>query len=207
MKSCPFSGNADYVVMYHEGLMPRTLEKEYEAHLTTCRACMESLLNLQNDLFAMESADLEPLPGGLAAETERLLNDGVSAQDRKEIDRDLKERGALFEIIDERLKMIRSHFGTGRFTLKPLPAFRGSERSSYEVTILGVTIRLESENGDCFRIEFRGTRGRLIQLKRDGRVCEMHSDSGSDSILIGDLLRGLYTLSIDDKHVMIFTVR
>ena len=207
MKSCPFNGNADYVVMYHEGLMPRKLEKEYEDHLTTCKACMESLLNLQNDLFAMESADLEPLPRGLAAETEQLLSDGVSAQDRKEIGRDPGVRGALFEIIDEKLKMIRGHFGTGRFTLKPLPEFRGSERSSYEVTILGVTIRLESENGDYFRMEISGTRGRLIELKRDGRVCEMHSDSGSDSILIGDLLKGLYTLSIDDKHVMIFTVQ
>jgi hypothetical protein len=193
--------------MYHEGLMPRALEKEFADHLTTCRTCMESLLNLQNDLFAMESADFEPVPRDLYAETERLLNDGVSARDKKEVRMDLKERGALFEIIDEKLKMIRSHFGTGRFAQRPVPSFRGKERSSYEVTVLGVTVRLDSVSNDCFRMELRGTRGRVIELKRDGRVCEMHVDSGSDSILIGDLFRGLYTLSINDQHVMIFTVQ
>jgi hypothetical protein len=207
MKSCPFESNPEYIVMYHDGVMPPRLERRFAEHLTTCQSCMETLLNLQNDLFVMGNMGLEPVPGELARRTGVLADQGKVSAGRIGLTGASSIRGAIFKVIHGTLDMIGGRFGTGSFERIPAPAVRGKEQASYGATVLGVRVRLFYEESDRFSVELKGVRSRSVELQREGRPCERHIDLKRDNLVIEGLPRGEYTLSIDDTHVMIFTVQ
>jgi hypothetical protein len=207
MKSCPFESNPEYIVMYHEGVMPSRLERRFADHLTTCQSCMETLLNLQNDLFLMDNMGGEPIPGELARRTGVLADQGKISAARVGLTGASEKLGALFKVIHEKLDMVGGKFGTGSFERIPAPAVRGKEQTSYEATVLGVRVRLFYEESDRFSVELKGVHRRSVELQREGRPCESHIDLKRDSFMIEGLPRGEYTLSIDDTHVMTFTVQ
>ncbi len=207
MKSCPFESNPEYIVMYHDGVMPPRLERRFADHLTTCQSCMESLLNLQNDLFAMGNMGLEPVPRELARKTGLLAHQGKVSAGRLGLTGESSIRGAMFKVVHGTLAMIADRFGTGSFELIPAPAVRGKEQASYGATVLGVRVRLFYEESGRFSLELKGVRSRSVELQREGRPYERHIDLSRDSLVIEGLPRGEYTLSIDDTHAMIFTVQ
>ena len=67
MKSCPFEENREFLVMYHDGVMPEELSESYSEHLLTCKPCMQALLDLRNDLFSMKNVRFVAVPGELGA--------------------------------------------------------------------------------------------------------------------------------------------
>ena len=203
MKNCPFDHNSEYIVMYHDGVMEPELEKRFAEHLATCHSCMESLLNLQNDMTAMGSMEFASVPDKLL---QSKVSGGAAAKDN--------EKGIvapqaipLFRFIPDMLDMLQDHFSGGRFESVPAPAVRGAERPSYEATISGAGVRLSYENTGLFRLELTGIRGRSVEIQKDGRLLEKHREREHDSILFESLGEGEYRLSIDQIHAMTFTVQ
>ena len=205
MKNCPFEHNREYIVMYHDGVMPAKLEKRFAEHLATCQTCMEALLNLQNDISAMGCMEFQPLPEGLAHKS------GLQVQGESQLDqgseRGWKEGGAVFKLVPEMLNMVAGRFGAGSFKKIPEPAVRGKEAASYETEVLGVHVRLYHEESELFSVEFRKVRGRSVEIQREGRLWERHMDVKQDSFVVGKLPKGTYRLSIDETHAITFTVQ
>ena len=56
MKPCRFRDPL-FAAAYFDGVMDEATEHEYSRHLLTCRACAEDLLNLERDLFLMETVE------------------------------------------------------------------------------------------------------------------------------------------------------
>ena len=208
MKSCPFEHKREYIVMYHDGAMPPRLEKRFAEHLATCQTCMEALLNLQNDLSAMGSMALQPVPGELAQRTGLQAHGAkLAAVEQGPAEHTSKKGGAIFKVVPEMLNMITGRFGAGSFERIPVPAVRGKEVASYEAAVLGVRVRLYYEERDLFSLELKKVRGRSVEIQREGRPWEKHMDLKRDSFVIEKLPKGTYRLSIDETHAMTFTVQ
>jgi hypothetical protein len=163
---------------------------------------METLLNLQNDLSAMGSMGLEPVPGDLARRAGVLADQGKGSAEKAS-----SSRGAIFKVVHGTLDMIGGGFGTGSFVRIPAPAVRGKGQASYGATISGVGVRLIYEEADRFSMELKGVRSRSVELLRDGKLCERHMELKRESFVIEGLPRGEYTLSIDDTYAMTFIVQ
>jgi hypothetical protein len=189
--------------MYHDGVMQPELEKRFAEHLATCHSCMESLLNLQNDVTAMGTMEYRTVP-------DKLLQSEVlgrsSAGDGAE-GRSARKRSPLFRFVPDMLDMLQDHFGGGRFESVPAPAVRGTECTNYVASILGAGVRLSYEDTGLFCLELTGIRGRSVEIQKHGRVLEKHRDLEHDSIMFESLSKGEYRLSIDHIHAMTFTVQ
>ncbi len=193
--------------MYHDGVMPPKLEKRFAEHLATCQTCMEALLNLQNDLSAMGSMALQPVPGELARKEGQQAQGKEAASVEQGPERASKIGGAIFKVVPEMLNMITGRFGSGSFEKIPAPAVRGKEVASYGAAVLGVHVRLYYEERDLFSVEFKKVQGRSVEIQRDGRLWERHMDLKQDRFVVEKLPKGTYRISIDETHAMTFTVQ
>jgi hypothetical protein len=198
MKNCPFEGNPDFIVMYHDGAMPRELEKRFSDHLVTCRSCMEALLNLQNDLFSMQTSGFVPVPRDLAVLTEEPSSGkGVSA------------RRALFRFIGGALHLVENPPVTGGFKLHQMPEFLGREGATgnaYRWEGQGVAVYLQQQGEGRFTMVLQGLSGRSVTLLQNGRVIESHAHAQEDHLAMGDLTCGSFEIHVDDEIILLFLV-
>jgi hypothetical protein len=204
MKSCPFDENPEYVIMYRDGAMPPSMEKAFAAHLTHCRTCMETLLNLNNDLFIMQNAEMHPLPPELAGDP----------LEKEAPDECRPQRGeAAFRLVDGVLTLLHGHTEAREFRPKRLAPVLGEgefveqePRVLFETLCEGVTVSLYADGRDSFCLQLQGIRGRAMSLDREGRLLERHSNVQSDRLSVQGLEKGRYGLRIDDEYGIHFSI-
>jgi len=195
MKSCRYN-NPDYISMYYDGVLPEDLEREFSDHLLSCRECMEALLRLEGDLFKMQSMEFSPLPERFAGMREQKRDRVVSGP-------------AIFRLIQGKIRLLRG--GAPKPTFQPVyltPVRREGEKvtSVYRLTKEGITLELDGDGEDTFRLELSGMAGKSVVLSRGNRVVESRSRIRDEKITIGKLERGRYTLSVDGKDFASFSV-
>jgi hypothetical protein len=196
MKSCPFEENREFLVMYHDGVMPEELCESYSEHLLTCKPCMQALLDLRNDLFSMENARFVAVPGELGALAEEDAA-GKMASARK----------AVFRFIRGVLHLVENPPESGAFTLQVVPEFLGRRVGGvYQREAQDFLLSLLQEEEHRFGIVIQGLAGRSFTLVRDGRVIEGHTPVQEDHLVLGDLGCGDYELHVDDEVIILFRV-
>jgi hypothetical protein len=224
MKSCPFEQNPDYVVMYHDGAMSREMEQRFSEHLTTCRSCMEALLNLQKDLFSMGIHRLHPVPSKLAAAAEARVHGKGDTQKEAE-PAGLHAGRAVFKFVRGMLNLVENLTGPKGFKEHEVPGFlqtqgQGEYRVSpvFRMEYHGVTLflssegeapfgeKLQPEKEGTFSIELRGLGERSVTLTRNGRIIEQHAGSYDESLTMKDLVCGEYELRVEGDAFIAFRV-
>jgi len=174
MKNCPFY-ESNMIAGYFEGALDARTEEAFSEHLLSCSQCMETLLNLEKDMFLMESMKLRPLP------------------------KKLRSGFALFHMVHGKLNLVQNLTGENRFIVLPLAVVRGSEKSVYALEKSGVDLRIEGEGGHTFRIELDGVEGKSIVIRRNGRIIERHS-AERKNVSFRYLERGSFILYIDNRE-------
>jgi hypothetical protein len=202
MKSCPYDNSIEYIVMYHDGVLPDDMAKAFSDHLITCQGCLDILLNLQNDLFSMRTREFEKMPEGLVQRGR-----GQAAVQRETSGR------AVFRLLKHSLQMLGNLSyptifvpveGVGKYQRE------GTDENSgcygYRLESNGVDVEIQNEDENLFRIEVNGIRNRRLSLERDGHLIERRFDKVHNRLVIGGLERGGYRLAIDDEDFILFTV-
>jgi hypothetical protein len=198
MKNCPFKGNPNFIVMYHDGVMPAELEKRFSDHLVTCRPCMEALLSLKNDLFSMRTSGFVPVPQDLAVPVEECAGG-----------RGISSRRALFRFIRGALRLVESPPGPGGFKLHEMPEFlekQGVTGKAYRWGEGGVVVYLQQEGENRFNVVVQGLAGRSVTLLQNGRVFESHARVQEDNLAMGGLTCGSFEIAVDDEIILLFHV-
>lgn len=195
MKSCRYN-NPDYIAMYYDGVLPEDLEREFSDHLLRCGECMEALLRLEEDLFKMQSMGFSPLPERFAGMRERQRERLVSGT-------------AIFELVRGRIRLLRGGAKGPSFQPVYLTPVRGEGEkisSVYRLTNEGMTLEIDGDGEDTFRLELQGIAGKSIVLSKGNRVVESRSRIRDDKIFLSKLEKGKYTLSVDGKVFVSFSV-
>lgn len=201
MKGCRFH-NPDFIAMYYDGALPKEVEKEFSDHLLTCDECMESLLNLENDLFSMHAVDFKPLPEHLrvkVVEGLRMVSEKMRADAHA-------GKAAVFKILGNKLNLISNVLDQRNFKLAQLSPVRGEERRAYKLARGGIIVLLSAEGENSIRLVVDGIRGKSISLKHNARIVEQHSDTVHDETVMSNLEKGSYLLTIDDEDFVQFIV-
>ena len=184
MKACRFR-DPGTIASYFDGTMDEALEEEFSRHLLTCRACAEDLLNLERDLFLMEAVEFSRNPRRVTRVSAlfRLGKDGM-----------------------ELLKKLGKGGGLSPFVLAPV---RGGEekRQGYRWERGGVKVDVLPFDGDAFRLDVSGAKGKSLFLYKGKRLVEARSNLSEDYVYIDDLRKGDYLLFIRDAGSFEFTVR
>ena len=184
MKPCRFRDPAA-IASYFDGTMDKALEEEFSRHLLTCRACAEDLLNLERDLFLMETVEFSRNPRRVTRQSAifRLGKDGI-----------------------ELLKKIGRGGTVSPFVLAPVRGGEGKERG-YRWERGGVKVDVLPFDGDRVRLDVSGVKGKSLFLYRGKRLVEARSNASEDYICIDDLRKGDYLLFVKDAGSFEFTVR
>jgi hypothetical protein len=196
MKSCPFDENREFLVMYHDGVLPEELCRSYSEHLLTCKPCMQALLDLRNDLFSMENARFVAVPGELGALAEEDAAEKMT-----------RARKAVFRFMRGVLRLVDNPPGPGGFTLQVVPEFMGRRVGSvYQRESRDFLLSVLQEEEHRFSIVVQGLAGRSFTLVRDGMVIEGHAPVQEDLLVLGELGCGDYELRVDDEVIVLFRV-
>jgi hypothetical protein len=184
MKPCRFRDSGT-IASYFDGTMERALEEEYSRHLLTCRTCAEDLLNLERDLFLMEAVEFSRNPRRVTRESAffRLGKDGVAL-----------------------VKKLGLGGGISPFELAPVRG--GEERGrGYRWERGGVKVDVLPFDGEAFRLDVSGAKGKSLFLYRGKRLVEARSNLAEDYICVDNLRKGDYLLFIRDVGTFEFKVR
>jgi len=182
MKKCRFC-RPDIVASYYDGALSAKDRNEFEAHLFTCKECMDALLSLEHDLFFMDSMD------------------------RVRVSRPSSRR-AFFTIIAEGIRLVKNLDGPELFEqVLPAPARGEKTNGRYRVEKGGVTVDVRGGEKDRFDIEVSGIRGKNTSLHLMGRIVDARAHSKADTVSFYSLERGSYTLSVEGNDFLEFTVR
>jgi hypothetical protein len=181
MKRCPFN-NPDFITRYYDGCLSAEEKEKFQEHLLTCKQCMDTLFNLENDLFLMNSLKLE-------RPSER------------------KFKKALFRLISNGIELVKNI--EGPFSFEPLMPVRvrGEFASKgYRLQKGSAAIEIGSRGRKLFDMGVSGVEGKQISLYSKDRLVEAHSCEQDKRITLYNLRRGSYRLSVDDEDILEFTV-
>ena len=184
MKPCRFRDPAT-IASYFDGTMEKAMEEEYSRHLLTCRACAEDLLNLERDLFLMETVEFSRNP------------------------RRVTRQGALFRLGKDGIELLKKFGQGGRFSPFVLEPVRGGtdKEKGYRWEQGGLQVDVLPFDKDKVRVDLSGVKGKSLFLYRGRRLIEARANVGEDSICIDDLRKGDYLLFIKGFGTFEFTVR
>ncbi len=201
MKSCRFH-KPEIIAMYYDGVLPMEVERQFSEHLTACKDCMESLLNLHNDLFSMHVANYKQLPEKL-----RMKQIAQKVEGQKEVPHRIKDKIAVFKLQGGKMELKRNLLAPWNFKLLKLPQVRGEKASIYHLQKGKVTVELSAEGKDTFKIALAGIQKSNLLLKRNNRIIETHSALESEEISICKLEKGSFLLRINSEDVVQFIVQ
>lgn len=181
MKKCQFS-DPQFISMYHDGAMDKETEKAFSEHLLTCQKCAGALMNLERDLFFMNTMKFKEVPA------------------------DLKLRGAVFKLIADGIRLIKNLTGQNVFIPVQARAVRGAEKYLYRFNAEDIKVDIRSEGGDIFTAEISGISGKSISIYRDKRLIEARAHITESKVVIQNLERGSYSLLTDNNSIVEFIV-
>jgi hypothetical protein len=187
--------------MYYDGVMPRDVEKQFSEHLPACKDCMESLLNLHNDLFSMHVTNYKQLPDRLRMKYMALMGKG-----QKEVSHRITGKIAIFKLLGGKMELKQNLLSPWSFKLLQLSQARGEKASIYHLQKGKVTVELSAEGEDTFKIALAGIQKSDLILKRNNRIIETHSAIESEEISICNLEKGSFLLRINSEDVIQFIV-
>jgi len=195
VEKCRFH-NPEFLSLYHDGALEESEQREFSRHLLTCRECMEALLQLDRDLFLMETASMEKVP-----------KESLDSQESLESDRSLKTAGSrvLFRLVGEGIELIRNLEGEGAFYPRRF-AHAGGEELSFEVKRGALELEIRNEGQESFSLEIKGLAGERVDLYCEGRLIESRSSIRRKSTAFLGLERGNYSVSIGGLEVIRFEV-
>jgi hypothetical protein len=188
MKPCRFR-DPGTIASYFDGTMEKALEEEYSRHLLTCRDCAEDLLNLERDLFLMETVEFSRNP------------------------RRVTREGALFRLGKEGIELLKKlgarEGAAPRFSPFVLVPVRGGDekRNGYRWERGEVKVDVLPSGEARVRVDVSGVKGKSLFLYRGKRLIEARSNAADDYICIDDLQKGDYLLFIREFGSFAFTVR
>lgn len=182
MKNCRFY-DTDTIAGYFDGTLDAETEAAFSEHLPGCSRCMEALLDLETDLFLMQSMKLGTVP--------KRYRSGF----------------ALFHMVRGRLDIVRNLTGEHRFCELPLPAVRGKGHKAHSFERDGIHVRVEGEDFHTFRVELNGVAGKNIEIRRNGKTVERHSSEQNQRAVFRSLERGSIDLFIDNQEFLHFIVQ
>ncbi len=194
MKSCRFH-DPNYLAMYYDGTLPKDLERIFSDHLLSCSECMEALLHLEGDLFSMRSMEFEPLPVRFAG--------------MRDIRKGAVDAGAaVFQLMRGTMKLLKNVLGKPSFQPVSLAPVRkkGVETLMYRLEKEEMTLELDADGEETFRLELSGVSGKTVTLARGDRIVQGFSGVREERVSIGNLERGEFKLSIDGKEFIRFDV-
>jgi hypothetical protein len=182
MAKCRYS-RPEFIASYYDDALSEKDRSDFEAHLYTCKDCMEALLSLEHDRFFMDSMD------------------------RLRIARPASRR-AFFEIVAEGIRLVKNLDGPAFFEqVLPVPA-RGKKRSArYRVNKEGVAVDVRGGGEGRFDVEVSGIRGKSTSLYLGGRLVEARAHPKEDAVIFYSLERGSYTLSVEGEEFLEFSVQ
>jgi hypothetical protein len=182
MKNCQFY-DANIIAGYFDGTLDDETEAAFSEHLLGCSRCLEALLDLEKDMFLMESMKMGPVP--------KRHRSGF----------------ALFHMVRGRLDIVQNLVGEHRFRELPLTAVRGREHRAHAFERDGISVQVEGEGDHTFRIELDGVAGKNIEVRRNGKIVERHSAEQKQRAIFRYLERGSFALFINNQEFIHFFVQ
>jgi len=181
MKKCKYN-NPDIISSYYEGILGKDLEKKFSNHLLACEQCTRALLNLEKDVFLMNTMEFKNI---------------------------IKKAGAentVFQLVSKDIKLIKSLNGLF-FTPVLLPT-RGTEKGHiYRMEKNDIKVSIGTGEVNLFYIEISGVYGKSVSLFCNNRLVEAKANMDSEKEVIPNLMRGRYAIIINGKKVIDFTVK
>jgi hypothetical protein len=181
MKKCPFN-NPDFITGYYDGCLSEEEMEKFKEHLLTCKQCMNTLFNLENDLFLMKSLKYtRPAAKKLTRALFRLISDGIE----------------LIKNVD------------GPYVFEPLVPVRvrgKAESKGYRLQKGETVIEVGSKGTGFFNVDVSGIEGNQVYLYMKDRLVEARSCVAEKQVTLYGLKKGSYRLSVDDEDLLEFTV-
>lgn len=182
MRECQFH-DPYYISSYYDGHLSEDDSRTFTDHLLTCKDCMDSLLNLERDLFLLKNVNLKEVP--IKTKTER----------------------AVFRLLSEGIKLLKNLDGELAFHPVALLPVRGTKVSDvYKINKQGIEVEIRGEDENLFSMELSGVKGKKVSINRDNRLVESHSRIGEEKLTIYNLERGNYSLVVEDEDLLMFSV-
>jgi len=182
MDSCSFN-HPHIIAGYYEGTLPENEKKAFSEHLLTCSECMESLLNLEREVFLMHNIPFAGLPEGLGG------------------------KKAIFCLMKEGLKILKNLGGKQVFVPVSFVPARGNKRyNAYSLKSGDILINIIGREEQRFDLEIGEVKGKNLILYRENRVVEAHHFCSEEKIRISRLKPGDYTLKINNSQVVSFNI-
>ncbi len=181
MKKCRFN-DPYFISLYHDGALDKETEKMFSEHLITCQKCTGALMNLERDLFFMNTMKFSEVPAYL------------------------EKRGAVFKLIADGIRLIKNLTGQNVFVPVQALAVRGDEKYLYRFKTEDIKVDIRSEGGDIFTADISGISGMSISLYREERLVEARAHITESKLVIQNLERGSYSLLVDDNGIVEFIV-
>jgi hypothetical protein len=184
MKPCRFR-DPGTIASYFDGTMEKELEEEYSRHLLACRACAEDLLNLERDLFLMETVEFSRNP------------------------RKVTRQSAIFRLGKDGIELLKKFGQVGRLSPVVLAPVRGGGEKvqGYRWERGGLVVDVLPFDDDKVRVDVSGAKGKSLFLYRGKRLVEARSNLAEDYVCIDDLRKGDYLLFIRHGGSFEFSVR
>jgi len=175
MLKCPFYSE-EMISSYIEGLLDEDESKIFEKHLMECDICLQSVINLRNDLFKMELFNKQLYKSKFMVE-------------------------AVFIIIRNRFLILRDISSKYHFEkLQESFRLRGKNNETfYHVKIEDTDITVGKDSGEKFLMNFINVKGKSLQLFKDDRLIEAYNNLNDDKLVVKSLEKGEYIVVISDK--------
>lgn len=183
MKKCHYHDPV-YISFYYDGALDEEAEKKFSEHLLTCKECMGSLLNLEKDIFFMNTMKFEEPP-----------------------ERDMS-RKAVFRLAADGFKLLKNWPGKSNFAPFVMLPAKGDEQKSaqYRMEKNNFIMDIKSEGDDLFTIELSGVSGGKVSLYKGSRLIEARSNIKEASVILYNLEKGSYSLVVENQDSIEFVV-
>jgi len=182
MARCNFN-KPDIISGYFEGTLSEKEKKLFSEHLLTCRECMESLQNLEREIFLMHTIPFTGIP------------------EHK------RGKKALFYLMEQGLKLLINLEGKNVFLPVRLLPVRGKEvYQAYSLKSGDIYLNIVGREGKKFDLEIGGVKGKELILYKGDRIVEAHHSSSEEKVNISDLRAGEYSLRINRTEVVSFNI-
>jgi len=180
LKRCKY--NDPYIISsYYEGLLEDNLKEEFNNHLLACEECMNSLLNLEKDLFLMNTVKY------------------------KNIARGSEFSGVVFKFLEKGIRLVKDI--DGLFSRPTLIPVRGKkDKGLYKMKKDGIEVNIGSVEKNLFYIELSGVYKKNFSLFCNKKLIEARANLDREKEIIQNLEKGKYTININDKKLIDFDV-
>jgi hypothetical protein len=210
-KSCPDEERlADYI----EGRLSVDDRSEIEAHLSSCKMCLEEFMVAERLVRGGDKMELDPVPGRVTQAAVRLINSQRSKLGdslSKNLKRSIRE-------ISSKLSGFISPMPWGAWSFAPIRGSRtvvSKDHIHLKKSFRGIDTEIEiektGENKAQIRVGFPGSHSQRedfrVTLKRGEREVASHLFGRQDRILFEDTPFGHYSLDIKKDGTRLGTYR